>query len=57
MAGDGGPLTGRPDGRAPGSRARPWRGTVGSSTESIDDAIRGGIRRAWKPLRNLDWEK
>ncbi|MGW2325871.1 dodecin [Streptomyces sp. NPDC001700] len=28
---------------------------VGSSTESVDDAIRSGINRASKTLRNLDW--
>jgi flavin-binding protein dodecin len=28
---------------------------VGSSTESIDDAIRGAISRASKTLHNLDW--
>lgn len=28
---------------------------VGSSTESVDDAIRSGISRASKTLRNLDW--
>jgi flavin-binding protein dodecin len=28
---------------------------VGSSTESIDDAIRGAITRASKTLHNLDW--
>ncbi|MEU0839760.1 dodecin [Streptomyces sp. NPDC005962] len=28
---------------------------VGSSTESVDDAIRSGITRASKTLRNLDW--
>jgi dodecin len=28
---------------------------VGSSTEGIDDAIRTGIGRANKTLRNLDW--
>jgi hypothetical protein len=28
---------------------------VGSSTESIDDAIRGAIARAAQTLRNLDW--
>jgi flavin-binding protein dodecin len=28
---------------------------VGSSTESVDDAIRGAIARASKTLRNLDW--
>ena len=28
---------------------------VGSSTESIDDAIRGAIGRASKTLHNLDW--
>ncbi|HEV8298977.1 MAG TPA: dodecin [Acidimicrobiales bacterium] len=28
---------------------------VGSSTASIDDAIRNGIERANKTLRNLDW--
>jgi flavin-binding protein dodecin len=28
---------------------------VGSSTESVDDAIRNGARRAAKTLRNLDW--
>ncbi len=28
---------------------------VGSSTESIDDAIRGAIARASKTLHNLDW--
>ncbi|GAA5122800.1 dodecin [Haloechinothrix salitolerans] len=28
---------------------------VGSSSESLDDAIRGGIRRASQTLRELDW--
>jgi dodecin len=28
---------------------------VGSSAESVDDAIRCGISRASKTLRNLDW--
>jgi flavin-binding protein dodecin len=28
---------------------------VGSSTESVDRAIRNGIERADKTLRNLDW--
>ncbi|MBA0124423.1 dodecin domain-containing protein [Haloechinothrix sp. YIM 98757] len=28
---------------------------VGSSGESIDDAIRGGVRRAGQTLRGLDW--
>ncbi|AEM83480.1 dodecin [Streptomyces violaceusniger] len=28
---------------------------VGSSTESVDDAIRTAISRASKTLRNLDW--
>ena len=28
---------------------------VGSSTESIDDAIRGAVARAAKTLHNLDW--
>ena len=28
---------------------------VGSSAEGIDDAIRNGIGRASKTLRNLDW--
>ena len=28
---------------------------VGSSPESIDDAIKNGIGRAAKTLRNLDW--
>jgi flavin-binding protein dodecin len=28
---------------------------VGSSSESIDDAIRGAITRANETLRNLDW--
>src|SRR5579863_1776869 len=28
---------------------------VGSSSESIDDAIRGAIERASRTLRNLDW--
>lgn len=28
---------------------------VGSSTESIDDAIRGAIDRASKTLHGLDW--
>ena len=28
---------------------------VGSSKESIDDAIRGAIERASKTLRHLDW--
>lgn len=28
---------------------------VGSSSESLDSAIRNGIERAGKTLRNLDW--
>ncbi|MQY10111.1 Dodecin [Streptomyces sp. RB5] len=28
---------------------------VGSSPESIDDAIRNGVARAGQTLRNLDW--
>ncbi|HLI39998.1 MAG TPA: dodecin [Streptosporangiaceae bacterium] len=28
---------------------------AGSSSESIDDAIKGAIGRASKTLRNLDW--
>ncbi len=28
---------------------------VGTSTESLDDAIRHGIGRASQTLRNLDW--
>ncbi len=28
---------------------------VGSSTEGVDDAIRGAIARASKTLHNLDW--
>ena len=28
---------------------------VGSSTESIDDAIRGAVGRASSTLHNLDW--
>ena len=28
---------------------------VGSSTESIDDAIRGAVGRASKTLHNLEW--
>jgi hypothetical protein len=28
---------------------------VGSSTESIDDAVRGAVARAAQTLRNLDW--
>jgi len=28
---------------------------VGSSAESIEDAIRGGIERASRTLRELDW--
>ncbi|GLV76713.1 dodecin [Streptomyces hygroscopicus] len=28
---------------------------VGSSTESVDDAIRSGIDRASRTLRELDW--
>jgi flavin-binding protein dodecin len=28
---------------------------VGSSTESIDDAIRGAVSRASQTLHNLDW--
>jgi dodecin len=28
---------------------------VGSSTEGIDDAIRGAISRASRTLHNLDW--
>ncbi len=28
---------------------------VGTSTESVDDAIRNGVRRAAGTLRHLDW--
>jgi dodecin len=28
---------------------------VGTSTESVNDAIRNGISRASRTLRNLDW--
>ena len=28
---------------------------VGTSTESLDQAIRNGIRKAGETLRNLDW--
>lgn len=28
---------------------------VGTSTDSIDDAIRNGVRRASQTLRHLDW--
>jgi dodecin len=28
---------------------------VGSSTDSVDDAIRGAIKRASRTLHNLDW--
>jgi flavin-binding protein dodecin len=28
---------------------------VGTSTESVDDAVRNGIRRAAQTLRHLDW--
>ncbi len=28
---------------------------VGSSTDSIDDAIKGAVARASKTLHNLDW--
>ena len=28
---------------------------VGTSTDSIDDAIRNGVRRAAQTLRHLDW--
>ena len=28
---------------------------VGSSTESLDDAIKGAVGRASKTLHNLDW--
>jgi flavin-binding protein dodecin len=28
---------------------------VGTSPDSIDDAIRNGLRRAGETLRNLDW--
>ena len=28
---------------------------VGSSTEGIDDAVRGAVARAAKTLHNLDW--
>ena len=28
---------------------------VGTSTESVDDAIRTAIRRSARTLRNLDW--
>jgi flavin-binding protein dodecin len=28
---------------------------VGTSTESVDEAVRNGVRRASTTLRNLDW--
>jgi flavin-binding protein dodecin len=28
---------------------------VGSSAEGVEDAIRNGVRRAGRTLRNLDW--
>lgn len=28
---------------------------VGSSSDSLEDAIRGGVRRASQTLRELDW--
>jgi hypothetical protein len=28
---------------------------VGTSTESVNDAMRNGVRRASRTLRNLDW--
>ena len=28
---------------------------VGSSTEGIDDAVKGALSHASQPLRNLDW--
>ena len=28
---------------------------VGTSTESLDQAIRNGVRKAGETLRNLDW--
>ena len=28
---------------------------VGTSTESVNDAIKNGVQRANKTLRNLDW--
>ena len=28
---------------------------VGTSTDSIDDAIRNGLQKAGETLRNLDW--
>lgn len=28
---------------------------VGTSTESVDDAVSNGVRRASRTLRNLDW--
>jgi dodecin len=28
---------------------------VGTSTESVHDAMRNGVRRASRTLRNLDW--
>ncbi len=28
---------------------------VGTSTESVDDAVRNGVRRAAQTLRHLDW--
>ncbi|MDF3298790.1 dodecin [Streptomyces tropicalis] len=28
---------------------------VGTSTEGVDQAVRNGIRRASRTLRNLDW--
>jgi Uncharacterized conserved protein len=28
---------------------------VGTSTESVNDAMRNGVRRASQTLRNLDW--
>jgi flavin-binding protein dodecin len=28
---------------------------VGSSTESVDDAVRGAVRKAAETVRNLEW--
>lgn len=60
-------LIGAEGGRQAGLHSCSWEGVrvaddiysvseiVGSSTESIDDAIRGAVERASKTVRNLDW--
>jgi flavin-binding protein dodecin len=50
-------MTGRDDGPGVGMSANTYSVTelVGSSESSVQEAIRNGIERASKTVRNLDW--